>query len=128
VLASLTTAGKALVVTQLFRLFFGGYLIGKDQYYYNDTESALTVLIIYTLLGVFTALFLFGKNLGLIGIVGLTIILVVLHTMFLVIALGQSDPLIHSPLENLWATLLRYLFSLLTLIFSFKASKQHRAK
>ena len=35
----LTSSGKALVVTQLFRLLFGGYLIGLDQYHYNDLET-----------------------------------------------------------------------------------------
>jgi hypothetical protein len=32
----LTSSGIALVVIQLFRLLFGGYLIGPDQFHYND--------------------------------------------------------------------------------------------
>jgi hypothetical protein len=58
----LTWNGTALVVTLLFRLLFGGYVVGMDQYRFNDLESAWTVLLIYALIGVFTILFLFGKK------------------------------------------------------------------
>jgi hypothetical protein len=61
-MVGLTGSGKALVVTLLFRLLFGGYLVGMDQYRFNDIESALTVLLIYVLLGIFAALFLLGKS------------------------------------------------------------------
>jgi len=57
----LTSSGMALVVTQLFRLIFGGYLIAFDQFYYNDLESASTVLVLYVIIGIFTALFLMGR-------------------------------------------------------------------
>ncbi len=44
---ALTKNGKALAVTMLLQLIFGGYLAGKDLYDYNDPESALTVLVIF---------------------------------------------------------------------------------
>ena len=64
----LSSSGKALVVTMLFRLLFGGYLIAQDYYAYDDMGSALTVLGIYVLLGIFTAIFVFEKRIGLAGI------------------------------------------------------------
>ena len=50
-MVELTWNGKALVVTLLFRLLFGGYVVGMDQYHFNDLESAWTVLVIYALIG-----------------------------------------------------------------------------
>jgi hypothetical protein len=64
-MVELTGSGKALVVTLLFRLLFGGYLIGMDQYRFNDVESALTVLLIYGLIGFFATLFILGTRYGL---------------------------------------------------------------
>lgn len=85
----------------------------------------MTVLLIYVLLGVFTALFLFGKRYGLMGIISLSVVLVILHTVFIVVALGQiADAGLHDPAANLWATLLRYLFSLLTLVFSIRIYRE----
>lgn len=123
----LTGSGKALIVTLLFRLLFGGYLVGMDQYDYNDTESALTVLLIYVLLGIFTALFLFGKKSGLIGVLVLSVILIVFHSIFTILALGHTvDAGMHDPLDNWWATSLRYLFFLLTLFFSIRVYRETR--
>ena len=59
---NLTTNGKLLVITLLFRLLFGGYIIGMDQYLFNDFESAVTVVIIYLLLVIFVTLFIYGKS------------------------------------------------------------------
>ena len=124
-MVGLTGSGKALVVTLLFRLLFGGYLVGMDQYRFNDIESALTVLLIYVLLGIFAALFLLGKRYGLIGIIGLEVIFIILNSVFIIVALGQiADAGLHDPLANWWATLLRYLFSLLTLIFSIRVYRE----
>ena len=121
----LTGSGKALVVTLLFRLLFGGYLVGMDQYRFNDIESALTVLLIYVLLGIFAALFLLGKRYGLIGVIGLEVIFIILNSIFIIVTLGQiADAGLHDPLANWWATLLRYLFSLLTLIFSIRVYRE----
>ena len=121
----LTGSGKALVVTLLFRLLFGGYLVGMDQYRFNDIESALTVLLIYVLLGIFAALFLLGKRYGLIGVMGLEVIFIILQSIFIIVTLGQiADAGLHDPLANWWATLLMYLFSLLTLIFSIRVYRE----
>ena len=123
-MVELSGSGKALVVTLLFRLLFGGYLVGKDQYYFNDIESALTVLLINVLLGISAALFLLGnsardKRYGLIGLVGLSAFIIISQSIFLIMALGQNINY-HDPLDNWWAILLHYLFSLLTIIFSIR--------
>ena len=121
----LTWNGKALVVTLFFRLLFGGYLMGLDQYHFNDVESALTVLLIYGLIAIFAALFLLGIRRGLIGIIDLDVIFIILQSLFIIVTLGQiAEPGLHDPLSNWWATLLMYLFSLLTLIFSIRAYKE----
>jgi hypothetical protein len=111
----------------LFQLLFGGYLIAQDYYAYDDTGSALTVLVIYVLLGVFTAMFLFGKRLGLAGILWLSTILIIFQTVFVIItSFGQVDAGLHDPSANLWVILLRYLFFLLTLIFSIRIYRERR--
>jgi len=61
-LVELTRSGKALVVMLFFRLFFGGNLAGMDQYRFNDFESALTVLLIYVLSGIFAAIIFVGQQ------------------------------------------------------------------
>ncbi len=76
-MVGLKGSGKALVVTLLFRLLFGGYLVGKDQYYFNDIESALAVLLINVLLGISAALFLLGKKYGLIGVMDLSAFIII---------------------------------------------------
>ena len=124
-MVKLTWSGKALVVTLLFRLLFGGYLAGMDQYSFNDVESALSVLLIYGLIGIFATLFLLGKRYGLKGIIGIDIIFVILQSVFTIVTLSQIvDPGLHDPLVNWWATLLMYLFSLLTIIFSLRAYRE----
>jgi len=121
----LTKNGKALVVTLLFRLLFGGYVVGMDQYSFNDTESAVTVSVIYILIAVFAALFLLNKRYGLMGIIGLETVFLILNSVFLILALGQiADAGMHDPLDNWWATVLRYTFSLLTLTFSIRTYKE----
>jgi len=122
----LTGSGKALVVTMLFQLLFGGYLTAQDYYAYNDTGSALTVLGICGLLGGFTAMFLFGKRLGLAGILWLSTILIIFHTVFIVLSFGPVDAGVHDPTANLWATLLRYPFFLLTLISCIRIYRERR--
>ena len=115
----LTGNGKVLIVVMLFRLLFGGYIIAMDQYLFNDAESALTVLLIYVLLGIFTVLFLLGKRYGLMGMIGLESFFIILNSVFVIMAVGQiADVGMHDPLANWGATSLRYLFSLLTLILS----------
>ena len=121
----LTWNGKALVVTLLFRLLFGGYVVGMDQYHFNDVESALTVLLIYGLIGIFVTMFLLGKRVGLKGVIVLEAIFIVMQSIFTIAALGQvADAGLHDPLANWWATLLMYLFSLLTLTFSIRIYRE----
>jgi hypothetical protein len=125
----LTWNSKALVMTLLFRLLFGGYIIGLDQYHFNDVESALTVLLIYGLIAIFAALFLMGIRLGLMGIIGLDIIFIILQSLFIIVSLGQiAEPGLHDPLANWWTTLLMYLFSLLTLIFAIRVYRESRRR
>lgn len=120
-----TGNGKALVITLLFRLLFGGYVVAMDQYHFNDLESALTVVLIYVLLAIFATLFILGKRIGLIGMISLEGIFIILNSVFLILALGQiADSGLHDPLDNWWAILLRYLFSILTLVFSIKVYRE----
>jgi hypothetical protein len=124
-MVKLTWSGKALVVTLFFRLLFGGYLAGMDQYSFNDVESALTVLLIYGLIGIFATLFLLGKKYGLKFIIGLDVIFIILQSVFTIATLSQiADPGLHDPLVNWWATLSMYLFSLLTITFSIRAYRE----
>ena len=124
----LTGNAKALVVIVLFQLIFGGCLAAKDQFVYSDSVSAVTVLVIYVLIGVFAAMFLSGNRMGLIGMLGVSSLLVISHTAFIFItSFGQVDAGLHDPLANWWATMLRYPFFLLTLIFSIKIYRERRA-
>lgn len=121
----LTWNSKALLATLLFRLLFGGYVVAMDQYSFNDTESAITVVVIYALIATFATLFLFGQRIGLLGLIGLETVFLALNSVFLVLSLAQiTDPGLHSPLDNWWATILRYGFSVFTLVWSVKAYKE----
>ena len=123
----LTVSGIALVVTQLFRLLFGGYLIGFDLYHYNDLESALTVLFIYVIIGVLTALFLIGKKkAGLFGLIALSIILLIMETLYIAVYFStpSPDPSWHDPLASWWASVSNYLFPLITLVLAVKVYKE----
>ena len=122
----LSGSGKALVAILFFRLLFGGYLAGMDQYSFADVDSALTVLLIYGLVGVFAVLFLLGKRYGLVGLIGLDVIFIVLQSIFTIATLGQvADAGLHDPLANWWGTILMFLFSALTLTFAVKAYRQN---
>jgi len=124
-MVELTRSSKVLVVTLLFRLLFGGYLIGMDQYRFNDFESALTVLLIYGLIGLFATLFLLGTRYGLLGLIGLDAIFIVFQSVFTILTVSHIvDPGLHDPLVNWWATLLMCLFSLMTIKFSFRANRE----
>ena len=120
----LTWSSKALVITLLFRMLFGGYLIGMDQYSFNDVGSALTVLVIYGLIGVFATIFLFGKRFGLIAIIALDAVFIVLQSVFTIASLSQvTDPGLHDPIANWLATLLMFMFSILTIAFAIKTKR-----
>ena len=124
--AVLTGSGIALVVTQLFRLIFGGFLIGFDLYWFNDPDSALSVLVIYVIIGIFTTMFLLGKKYGLVGLIALSIFFIVASTGYIIFFLTQTtiDPSLHDPIANWWASLLNYLFPLLTLVFAGKVYRE----
>jgi hypothetical protein len=124
-MVELAWSGKVLVVTLLFRLLFGGYLIGMDQYRFNDVESALTVLLIYGLIGIFATMFILGTRYGLLGLIGLDAIFIISQSVFTILTLCKLvDPGLHNPLVNWWATLLMCLFSVMTIIFSLKADRE----
>jgi hypothetical protein len=117
----LTRSGIALIVTQLFRLLFGGYLIGFDLYYYNDLESAFSVFLIYVIIGIFTTLFLMGrKKSGLLGLIALSVILIIMESIYIIVYFSHTtpDPSWHDPLTNWWASVLNYSFPILTLAFA----------
>lgn len=120
----LSWSSKALVATLLFRMLFGGYLMGMDQYSFNDVGSALTVLVIYGLIGVFATLFLLGKRFGLTAIIGLDAVFIVLQSVFAIASLSQiTDPGLHDPIANWWATLLMFMFSILTIVLAIKTKR-----
>jgi len=123
----LSSFGIALVVTQLFRLLFGGYLIGLDQFHYNDLESAWTVFGIYTLIALLTTLFLLGrKRPGIMGLIALSIILIAMQSLYIIVYFSHPipDPSWHSPLASWWATVSNYAFPILTLVFAIKVNKE----
>ena len=117
----LTSSGIALVVTQLFRLLFGGYLVGLDQFHYSDLESAWTVFFIYALIGLLTTLFLLGKRKpGLVGLIALSVFLIIMQSLYITVyfSVPTPDPSWHSPLASWWATVSNFVFPLLTLVFA----------
>jgi hypothetical protein len=115
----LTKSARSLVLTLWFCLLFAGYVIGMDQYRFDDVGSALTVLLIYLLLAIFAAMWLAGKRSGLVGVMALEIIFILLQATFLVATLGQLlDAGVHNPVDNWWAAILQILFSVLVLTFS----------
>ena len=123
----LTSSGIALVVTQLFRLLFGGYLIAFDQYYYNDLESASTVFGIYVIIGILTTLFLVGrKKPGLYGLIALSVFLLLMETIYIgvYISAATPDPSWHDPFASWWSLVSNYMFPLLTLVFAVKVYKE----
>ncbi len=123
----LTSYGIALVVTQLFRLLFGGYLAGLDQFHYNDLESAWTVFAIYVIIGLLTTLLLIGrKKPSLLGLIALSVILVIMESLYVIIYLTASvpDPSWHDPFASWWALVSNYAFPLLTFLFAIKVYKE----
>ena len=123
----LTRSGIALVVTQLFRLLFGGYLIGFDMYYYNDLESAVSVFLIYVIVGILTTLFLLNKKKpGLIGLIALSVVLIIMQSLYIMVYFSTPtpDPSWHNPIPSWWATVSNYAFPILTLVFAMKVIKE----
>lgn len=123
----ISTAGKALVAVLLFRLLFGGYIAGMDQYSFGDTTSALTVLFIYGLLIAFAVVFLLGSKIGLLGLIGLDCVFLVLQIAFMAVSLGQiADAGPHSPASNVETTIVMMTFSVLTLALAVKTYRENK--
>ena len=124
---ALTNCGIALVVTQLFRMLFGGYLAGLDQFYYNDLESVWTVFGTYVLIGILTALFLVGRRRpGLLGLIALSVILVIMESLyiFIYVTAPVPDPSWHDPFASWWALVSNYAFPLLTLLLALRVYRE----
>jgi hypothetical protein len=124
----LTRNGKVVVVTSLFRMIFGGYLIGNDLYRFNDANSALEVLLIYGVIGLFVSLFIISEKhgrLGLLGLIGWDVLFIGAQFVFTFLSVSKLvDPGLHDPLTNWWSLLLMFSFSLSTLIFSLRAFRE----
>lgn len=122
----LSRNGITLVVILMFCLLLGGYFIGMDLYHYNDPDSAMSVLVLYSLMGIFGALFLLGKRYGLVGLMGLSGFLMVAQVIYVIMFIAQTatEPGWHDPSANWFVTGLDILFSLLVLVFSFKVYKE----
>jgi hypothetical protein len=126
----LTSNGKVVVVTSLFRMIFGGYLIGNDLYRFNDANSALQVLFIYGVIGLFATLFLISKRygrLGLLCLIGWDVLFIGAQFVFTFLSASKLvDPGLHDPVTNWWSLLLMFSFALVTLIFSLRAYRETR--
>ena len=126
----LTSNGKVVVVTSLFRMIFGGYLIGNDLYRFNDANSALQVLLIYGVIGLFATLFIVSKRhgrFGLLGLIGWDVLFIGAQFVFTFLSVSKLvDPGLHDPVTNWWSLLLTFSFALVTLIFSLRAYRETR--
>ena len=126
----LTCNGKVIVVTSLFRMIFGGYLIGNDLYRFNDANSALQVLLIYGVIGLFVTLFIVSKRhgrLGLLGLIGMDVLFIGAQFVFTFLSARKLvDPGLHDPVTNWWSLLLTFSFALVTVIFSLRAYRESR--
>jgi hypothetical protein len=126
----LTSNGKVVVVTSLFRMIFGGYLIGNDLYRFNDANSALQVLLIYGVIGLLAALFVISKKRGrlaILGLIGWDALFIGAQVIFTFLSVSKlTDPGLHDPVTNWWSLLLMLFFSLVTLAFSLRAYRETR--
>ncbi|MHA1928607.1 MAG: hypothetical protein ACTSV2_08540 [Candidatus Thorarchaeota archaeon] len=97
-----------------------------DQFYYNDLESAISVFLIYTIVGILTVLFLLGKRSSLLGLIALSIILLVMQTIYIIVyfSVPVPDPSWHNPIASWWALVSNTLFPLLTLAFATKVYRE----
>ena len=122
--------GIGLVVTLFFYMLLGGFFIGTDLYHYNDPESAMSVLSIFSLMGFFGTMFLLGKKFGPIGLMVLSGLLMVAQIGYVIVSVSQTSlpPDWHDPSENWFTTILYILFSLLVLVFSFKVYRESRSQ
>jgi hypothetical protein len=122
----LSRNGVILVIALMFCLLLGGYFVGTDLYHYHDSDSAVTVLVLYILMGLFGILFLLGKKHGLWGLMGLSGILMIAQIVYVLFSLTDlpTGPGWHDPSLNWFITGLDILFSLLVFIFSSKVYRE----
>ncbi len=123
----LPKAGKIVIVTSLFRLLFGGYLVGNDLYRFDDGNSALQVLFIYTLIGLFATMFISGIKIGLFCLIGLDSLFIIAQLTFIILSLSKLiDPGLHDPLSNWWSMSIMIVFNSCSLIYSLKTLKEYK--
>ncbi|PKN98911.1 MAG: hypothetical protein CVU42_10380 [Chloroflexi bacterium HGW-Chloroflexi-4] len=123
----LPKAGKIVIVTSLFRLLFGGYLVGNDLYRFDDGNSALQVLFIYTLIGLFATMFISGKKIVLFCLIGLDSLFIIAQLTFILLSLSKLiDPGLHDPLSNWWSMSIMIVFNSCSLIYSLKTLKEYK--
>ena len=93
-----------LLVTMLFYLLFAGFIVAVDLYYYNDPDSAVSVLMIYGLMGILTSIYIAGKRYGLIGLIIISAVLLVSQVGYIIayVTAPVIDPSAHSPFANLF--------------------------
>jgi hypothetical protein len=119
-----TRNAKYLTIILFFRFLFAGYIAGMDQYLFNDTDSARTVLLIHALIGVLFSLYLFGRRIGIKALMYVEAIYLSLNLAYSALSIGQVfDPGLHDPLADVWLTLMQIMFSVLTLYYSIKVNK-----
>lgn len=123
---SLSRNGIALIVTLMFTLLLGGYFIGTDTFHYNDPESAMSVLVLYSMLGIFGTLSLLGKRFGLLGLMCLSGLLAIAQLAYVIVFHSgvATGPGWHDPSANWFITILDIIFSLLVLVFSFRVYRE----
>ena len=122
-----TKFGKIVIVTTIFRLLFGGYLVGNDLYRFDDANSALQVLFIYTLIGLFTTLFLSGKKFGLFCLISLDSLFIIAQLTFIILSLSKLiDPGLHDPLTNWWSMSFMVFFNVISLIYSLRTIREYK--
>ena len=115
-----------LLITMLFYLLFAGFIVAVDLYYYNDPDSAVSVLMIYGLMGILTSLYIAGKRYGLTGLIIISAVLLVSQVGYIIayVTAPVIDPNAHSPFANLFVTVLNSLFPLLTLMLCLQIRRE----
>jgi len=86
----------------------------------------MSVLVLYSLLGILGTLFLLGKRNGLVGLMGLSGFLMIAQLAYVIVFISgaATGPGWHDPSANWFITGLDIVFSLLVLVFSFKVYRE----
>jgi len=113
---SYTRNVKYLTIILLFRLLFGGYIAGMDQFLFKDPESARTVVMIHGLIGALFSLYLMGRSSGIRALMYLEAVYLFANLLYSALSiLKVIEPGLHDPLSNIWLTIVQIAFSALTL-------------